>query len=302
MAGRRPIIFVVIVAFMVCTVSCIPYRSVMRSHYSESEDTSFKTLKTGERTLGYMHLHRSDTLPTLFFLHGSPSDLHVYDTYYQDSSLSSWANIIAADRPGYGRSEAGKSEVSVRRQAKDMWKILEKEGYPSPLYIIGSSYGGTVAARMAMLKPDKLNGLVLVSASLAPGMETTYDISYLFRYRLFRKLLPSKINVANDEKLAHFESLEEMAREWSEIRAPVILFQGTKDRLIYPENVDFARNQLVNAGYVEYHLLENERHFLQIKYKDLILKRLRKMIERSEPGEDNYSGVVDAEDAESGTE
>lgn len=302
MKRNRFIAFIILYAVLAGITACIHTHPAFRQEYEPVQNARCRVFTDNGRTIGYMRMMRSDTLPTIFFLHGSPSDLNVYRTYYEDTSLVKWANIIAADRPGYGLSEAGKPEISVRKQAKLMWKILEKEGYPSPLYILGSSYGGTVAARMAMMKPDKLDGLVLVSASLAPGMETTYDISYLFRYRLFRKLLPSKINVANDEKLAHFESLEEMAREWSEIRAPVILFQGTKDRLIYPENIDFARNQLVNAGYVEYHLLENERHFLQIKYKNLILKRLRKMIERSEPGEDNYSGVVDTEDAESGTE
>ncbi len=278
---RKRIIRSVLLLFVLIPLgftACMQTRQATRQGMVPLQDARYKALSYSGRNLGYMHLHRNDSLPTLFFLHGSPSDMSVYNTYYQDSSLAGWANIIAADRPGYGMSDAGNSEVSVRRQARAMWKILEKEGFPSPLYIIGSSYGGTVAAKMAMQKPGKVDGLVLVSASLAPGMETTYDISYLIRHRIFRRILPYKITVANDEKLSHYESLSEMLPLWPEIKAPVIMFQGTRDRLILPENVKFARERLINSPYVEYHMLENERHFLQLKYKDLILERLRALI------------------------
>lgn len=270
--------------------ACMQTRKAVNTDNFPLQEERFKSLEYDHRNLGYMHLHRNDTFPTLFFLHGSPSDMSVYNTYYQDSSLAGWANIIAADRPGYGKSDAGNSEVSVRRQARAMWKILEKEGYPSPLYIIGSSYGGTVAAKMAMQKPGKVDGLVLVSASLAPGMETTYDISYVIRHSIFRRILPDKIMVANDEKLAHYESLAEMLPLWPEIKAPVIMFQGTRDRLILPENVKFAREKLINSPYVEYHMLENERHFLQLKYKDLILERLRLLAGKKQRSKGNLAG------------
>lgn len=274
-----------LIPFLILSISLIGFNACMQTRVTtQSMSEQFpgariEMLQDSNMKLGYMSLHRNDSFPTLFFLHGSPSSMSVYNTYYSDTNLSRWANIITADRPGYGLSNSGKSEKSVRRQAKEMWKILEKEGYPSPLYIIGSSYGGTVATKMAMLKPDKVDGLVLVSASLAPGKETTYDISYIIRHRFFRWLLPKNIMVANDEKLSHLESLNEMLPLWERITAPVILFQGTDDRLILPENVNFARRKLIKARSVEYHMLENERHFLQIKYKNYILERLKNLVE-----------------------
>lgn len=270
--------FLILSIFLIGFNACMQTRVTTQSMSEQFPGARIEMLQDSNMKLGYMNLHRNDSFPTLFFLHGSPSSMSVYNTYYADTNLSRWANIITADRPGYGFSNAGKSEKSVRRQAKEMWKILEKEGYPSPLYIIGSSYGGTVATKMAMLKPDKVDGLVLVSASLAPGKETTYDISYVIRNRFFRWLLPGNIMVANDEKLSHLESLNEMLPLWEKITAPVILFQGTDDRLIHPENVNFARLKLTKARSVEYHMLENERHFLQIKYKNYILSRLKKMV------------------------
>ncbi len=233
------------------------------------------------RNLRYMNLHRHDSLPTLFFLHGSPSSMSVYNVYYQDTVLAQWANIIAADRPGYGFSDLGRSERSVKKQADKMWKILEHEGFPEPLYIIGSSYGGTVAAKMAMLKPDMVDGMVLVSASLAPGKETTYDISYLIDHPPFRWLLPGIVRVANDEKLSHYDALTEMLPYWESIVAPVVLIQGTADRLIFPENALFAQRKLINSSFVDYYPMDGEGHFLQIKYKDFILERLQDLLQHN---------------------
>lgn len=263
---------------MFLLTACIQFRETTAHMLERFPDARVEVFEYDGRPLRYMSLHRNDSFPTLFFLHGSPSSMSVYNVYYQDMELAQWANIIAADRPGYGFSGLGRSERSVRRQAEKMWRILEREGFPSPLYIVGSSYGGTVAAKMAMLKPEMVNGMVLVSASLAPGKEKTYSISYLIDLPPFRWLVPRMIRVANDEKLSHYEALSDMLPYWERITSAVVLIQGTADRLIFPENASFAKNRLVNARKIEHHPLEGEGHFLQIRYKDFILERLRAMI------------------------
>jgi pimeloyl-ACP methyl ester carboxylesterase len=266
-------LFVFLMGIYSCTR--LPMRETSTQMLLNLPGARFEYIEHEGRTLRYMSLHRHDSLPTVLFLHGSPSTMSVYNTYYRDSLFTQWANVIAADRPGYGFSGLGLSEKSVERQARYMWRILENEGFPSPLYIVGSSYGGTVATKMAMLEPDKVDGLVLVSASLAPGEERTYPISYLIRYQPFRWLVPSMLMVANDEKLSHYQALNSMLPLWDKIITPVVLIQGTADRLIYPSNSAFARDNLLNAAYIDFHLLEGEGHFLQIRYKDFILERLQ---------------------------
>jgi pimeloyl-ACP methyl ester carboxylesterase len=268
-------IFLSLILMGIFSCKRIPIRESSSQMLLNIPGARFEYFEYEGRTLRYMSLHRHDSLPTVFFLHGSPSTMSVYNVYYSDTLFTEWANVIAVDRPGYGFSGLGRSEKSVERQAEYMWKILENEGFPSPLYIIGSSYGGTVATKMAMLHPEKVDGMVLVSASLAPGEEKTYPISYLIRYRPFRWLLPSMIMVANDEKLSHYKALNGMVPFWDRIITPVVLIQGTADKLIYPSNSDFARNNLLNASYIDYHLLDGEGHFLQIRYKEFILERLR---------------------------
>ncbi|MFO7977852.1 MAG: alpha/beta hydrolase [Bacteroidales bacterium] len=261
--------------------NCVQYRdttSVMLGLFPEAR---FDTIISGNRSLRYMTMQRQDTFPTIFFLHGSPSSMSVYNLYYEDTELATWTNIITADRPGYGYSGLGRSEKSVEKQARKMWKILEKEGLPRPLYLLGSSYGGTVAAKMAMLYPDRIDGVVLVSASLAPGLEHTYNISYLIQHPPFRWFVPRSIRAANDEKLSHRRSLEKMEPMWEQITAPVVFVYGTADKLIYPENATYAMERLVNSVHVASYPLEGEGHGLQRPYKDLILSYLQDMMKQN---------------------
>lgn len=278
---KKKTVFILVFLLLIPAIfhACIQLRESTSALYERFPDAKVKLIQERDEAIRYMSLRRNDTFPTIFFLHGSPSSLSVYNTYYSDTSLATWANIITADRPGYGYSNPGRAEKSIVKQAEKMWEILEKEGYPSPLYLLGSSYGGSVAVKMAMMKPEKVSGIILVSASMAPGMEKTYAISHFFKYKAFSWMLPAMLRSANVEKLSHYEALTEILPHWHKIISPVIMFQGTDDDLIYPENVDFAMKRLKNSAYVELHLLKGEGHFLQLKYKDLILNRLQSLID-----------------------
>lgn len=270
--------------------NCAQFRHTTQAMLELFPEAQFDTIMKDDRSVRYMTIHRQDTFPTVFFVHGSPSSMSVYNLYYEDPELATWTNIITADRPGYGYSGFGRSEKSVEMQARKMWKVLEKEGLPRPLYLLGSSYGGTVAAKMAMLHPERVDGVVLVSASLAPGLEHTYNISHLIKHKPFRWLVPRSIRAANDEKLAHRRSLEKMVPMWEKITAPVVFVYGTADKLIYPENASYAMERLVNSVHVADYPLEGEGHGLQKPYKDLIVSYLQDLMKLNghfipEPGQ-----------------
>ena len=143
----------------------------------------------------------------------------------------------------------------------------------------GSSYGGTVAARLAMDYPELVDGLLLQSASLKPGAETTYWISYPTHHWSMRNFVPGSIRTANAEKLSHKVELEKMVPLWSRIRSKVILLQGIDDTLIFPENAPFAAKNLVNAASVSLTLVPGSKHDLLWTQTDLLKNSLLKLIQ-----------------------
>ncbi len=234
--------------------------------------------KTEGRSIRYVEIGR-DSLPLIVFIHGAPSSSTFWLGMLTDSNLLQRAKLMAVDRPGYGFSGFGMPEQSVEKQAAAIAELLKikKDQHPS-LILHGSSYGGTVAARIAMDYPDLIDGLLLQSASLAPGEEKIFWITYPTSHWSLSWLLPPTLAVANAEKLSHREQLEAMVPLWSKIKAATILMQGSDDWLIYPSNSYFACDQLINAQHLEMHMAPNRGHDLLWTQRDWLVRGLQKLI------------------------
>lgn len=235
-----------------------------------------------ERPMRFVEIG-DDCLPLVVFIHGAPSSSAFWEELLRDSLLLSRAKLLAVDRPGYGYSGFGRPEISVERQAAYIAELLrEKRAQHETIILHGSSYGGTVTARLAMDYPELVDGILLQSASLMPGKETTYWISYPTHHWLLRWLMPGPIRVANAEKLSHKAQLKAMAPLWERIRSAAIVLHGTADRLIFPENAKYARDRLINASYLEVGLLDGKRHDLLWTARERLIRSLIKLIRINE--------------------
>jgi len=234
--------------------------------------------KQDDRKIRYLEIG-NDTLPLIVFIHGAPSSSSFWKTFLQDSSLLTKAKLMAVDRPGYGYSGYGRAETSVQKQASYIADIIrQKRKAHESIVVHGSSYGGTVAARLAMDHPELVDGLLLQSASVMPGREKTYQFSHVTEHWLLRWMLPGSLHVANLEKLSHKVQLDSMANLWSRIRSASIILHGDEDPLIYPENASYAAERLSNASFLEFKLLEGRKHDLLWTKRELLEKSLEKLL------------------------
>jgi len=232
-----------------------------------------------KRPVRYMELG-NDTLPLLIFMHGAPGSLTSFKSYMKDKDLLNKVKIVAVDRPGYGYSGFGKVERSVEKQAAFIKPILEKyRPLHKKIMLVGSSYGGTVIARLAMDYPHLVDGLMFISSSLAAGAEKTYAISYPTRYPPLRWLLPRMMRVATDEKFAHEKALKKMEPFWGKITVPVSILHGNSDVLIYIENALYAKQELKNAP-VRLAIVNGKGHFLPWNSPKIVKKEMLVFIDR----------------------
>ena len=231
-----------------------------------------------QRSIRYVEVG-NDSLPLIVFIHGAPSSSAFWKDFLTDSFLISRAKLLAVDRPGYGYSGYGIPETSVQEQARLIAKIISaKRALHSKIVLHGSSYGGTVAARIAMDFPHLVDGLLLQSASVEPGAEKTYGITYLIRHWAVEWLLPGSFKVANREKLSHHRQLEKMKPLWDQIISPTIILHGTADSLIYPSNALFAKKHLTNAQSAELLMLQDRGHDLLWNKQELLVASLMKLL------------------------
>ncbi len=243
-------------------------------------DATFGYLEGPSRKIRYVQLGEDPQKPLLVFVHGSPSSSAFWFHLLQDSTLRAEANLLAVDRPGYGGSGLGRPMISVAEQAENIAAIIKgRQMSPEqPVILHGSSYGGTVSARIAMDFPDLIEGLLLQSASTAPREEYTYWVTHPTSHWSLKWLLPSAINTANSEKLSHQEQLEKMAGKWANIKAKTVILHGTADWLIYPPNAYYSCDQLVNAREVVHHMLPGKEHDLILTAPKLLKQYLLRLV------------------------
>ncbi len=232
------------------------------------------------RRLRYLQIGHDPTKPLLVFIHGAPSSSAWWLSIMRDSSLRQAANILAIDRPGYGGSGLGRPMTSVQEQADNVAAVIRSRHFPGqPVIVHGSSYGGTVSARLAMDHPDLVDGLLLQSASMAPTEEYTFWITHPTSHWTLSWLLPSGLHSANHEKLAHEAELRDMADEWDNIDADVVILHGTDDWLIYPRNAYYACDRLTHAPSLVHHMVGGKEHDLLYTAPDLLKHYLHYLIE-----------------------
>lgn len=272
-------------ALTLCLSSCMTFRSADKKLYKalSPRDTkhSYKPqvhyYKVGQRNMRYIEIG-NDSLPLVLFVHGAPGSLTSFKSYIKDKDLLARVKVLAVDRAGYGYSGFGKAEKSVQQQAACIKPILDKyRAKHKKIMLIGSSYGGTVIAHLAMDYPQLVDGLMFISSSLAANAETIYAISYPTRYPPFRWLLPTAIRVATDEKFAHTKELIKMEALWKNIKVPVSILHGDEDKLVYLENALFANYELKNAP-VHLRIVSGEGHFLPWTQPKIVKKEMLEFI------------------------
>ena len=235
----------------------------MKQLFTEQHiDANINYYTTQGRRLRYIAAG-NDSLPTLLFLHGSPGSISYYGRRFIDSSLKDHFRFFAVDRPGYGYSGFGDPEPSIQKQSEMIRPILDSLHTPKhPIIIVGSSYGASVACRLAMDHPELVDGLVLTGPAIGPGRERYFGITPVIEHWSMRWFIPRCFRSANTEKIHHKKELEAMLPYWKNIRVPVYYLQGISDDIVDTSNASFARDQLINVPSLEIKFLTGRKHLL----------------------------------------
>jgi len=103
---------------------------------------------------------------TLIGLHGMGGDTSGWEGLWQEFDPTKY-RLLALDFRGHGLSQATPSEFSAERLARDVIQLADAVGVKQ-FVVVGYSYGGKVALRLAAMAPDRVAALVLLG-SVGPG-------------------------------------------------------------------------------------------------------------------------------------
>jgi len=264
--------------------SCMQFRMNSKEihQYFESRGLDGKeySYRIGNRVINYVHVG-NENLPLVIFIHGSPGSLSAFVHFLSDSILLDKVQLISVDRPGFGASNFGKAEPSLQRQATLLKPVLERHKNGLPVTLVGHSLGGPVIARMAMEFPELIDGLVMVAPSIDPQLEPNEWFRGPFATPFLKWILPRSIRASNDEIWNLKPELQQMKPMWAGIKAPTIVIQGTKDKLVPAGNADYAKKMITNAP-VELVIKEDMDHFVPWGHPELIRDAILKLVAPSD--------------------
>ena len=121
-------------------------------------------------TNGDVHCWRGGAGPPLLLLHGFGASA-LWQWAAQVRPLAAKHELIIPDLLYFGESRSESGEWSLEFQAETMAQLLDDLGLET-VDLLGMSYGGLVANRLAGMWPDRVRKLIIVDS---PGWEMNWD-------------------------------------------------------------------------------------------------------------------------------
>ena len=278
-------IVVLFLGIMVVFHSCMTFRMSPKEIQTFFDKNKVNGTQHSYRS-GFREIHYAKagdpSKPLVLFLHGSPGSLSAFIDFLADSTLLSNALLITADRPGFGYSNFGNGEPSLKKQSEILKPILEEYKTNRPIILVGHSLGAPLIARMAIDYPELVDGLIMVAGSIDPELEPNET---WFRAPLATPflswVLPNSFRASNEEIYQLKPELEKLLPFWKQIKCPVIVIQGSKDVFVPAANADFARKMLTNAP-VDFVVVEGMDHFVPWSNPELIHEAILRMVEKAQ--------------------
>lgn len=146
----------------------------------------------------------------VLYFHGSAGNLTTY-VKYLPVFLNHGYEVLLSDYPGYGKSRGNRSEADLYRQAGWVYQLALNYVHPDSLILYGKSLGSAMASYLARHKPCKaliLECPLYNNVVLAGRYFPIYPVSWMLKYRF-------PVN-----------------RFIQKTAAPILIFHGTRDRVI----------------------------------------------------------------------
>lgn len=207
--------------------------------------------------------------PTLILIHGFTASVYVWKTAAPILAARGF-HVVAVDLLGFGFSDKPAwFDYSITSQGRMISRFMNRLGIGRAT-IVGSSYGGAVAATLALDYPERVEKLVLVDAvcnddqkkhpilrlAAIPGIGEVItpflvDSRAFLRYRMHGTLAPANHHLITEERInsihrplkaadAH-HSLLATSRNWHAnrierdahlINQPTLIIWGEEDKVI----------------------------------------------------------------------
>lgn len=127
-------------------------------------------------TAGYQMPHPYDaSKPTLVLVNSFTTSSELYKGQYENSMLTSKMDLLAIELLGHGKTRTKHENFTYWDTAIMNLEVMEKLGVKKA-FVLGTSQGGWITVRMALLAPDRIEGIIPLGTSLDFESERTRQL------------------------------------------------------------------------------------------------------------------------------
>jgi len=257
--------FLILIAVWLVFAQCSMKFRMSDSEAKEKFSKNNVTLTTESIKVDGFEMHYAktgnDTLPALFFVHGSPGGWKSFERYMQDKDLLNKFRMISVDRPGFGYSSFGDAK-NLDEQSKLISPLVRSFQNGKPMYAVGHSLGGPMIVKLQIDNENLFTGLVLLAGSVDPNEEKPERWRFIVKGSPLQYFLPGAFRPSNEELVYLKKDLKYLDKEWEKVSCPVWIIHGDKDTFVPVGNVDYAKKKLTKAKSVEVKILPGAKHFI----------------------------------------
>ena len=127
-----------------------------------------KTVKVSHlgATAGYQMPHPYDpSKPTLVLVNSFTTSSELYRSQYENSNLTSKMNLLAIELLGHGKTRTPNENFTYWDTAYMNLEVMTALGVKKA-FVLGTSQGGWITVRMALLAPDRIEGIIPLGTSM----------------------------------------------------------------------------------------------------------------------------------------
>jgi pimeloyl-ACP methyl ester carboxylesterase len=241
----------------------------------------------------------------VIFLHGYPENLQVFSAIFPP--LAGSHRVIAFDWPGMGYSAPWKGGLTPLLMAGRLAQLMQEWGIEKA-HFIAQDMGAQPALLFAAKFPERVHSLVIMNALISDNAATSWEIDLLRKFRInrlllrhfpglvffravqtflpFRFRLPAALRAemwrafrqpAVRECIirmcAGYDAQLKRLPEWyRDIRCPVLILWGEKDKHFPPRQADELAAILPHATL---RIIKGGMHWMVLQKPDEVLRHIR---------------------------
>ncbi|KAI4178066.1 MAG: hypothetical protein L6R41_008543 [Letrouitia leprolyta] len=113
--------------------------------------------------------------PTLVLVNSFTTSSDLYQSQYQNTAITSKINLLAIELLGHGQTRTKSENFTYWDTAIMNLQVMEALGVKRA-FVLGTSQGGWITVRMALLAPDRIEGIIPLGTSLDYESERTRSL------------------------------------------------------------------------------------------------------------------------------